>query len=315
MLKKILPAIGIILLAYLIYSIGIVNLYNALSNISLYYMAVAIMLTLLYVPMQTLKWHAILKRQGISISFYDAIKMQLKSVFYGIITPARAGSFVKSFYLKDKAGINIGKAISSVLVERMLDLFTIFLLAFGGTLLLTNKLLNIRYAIFMSLAAIIIIGYVVFNRKFAKMLLGFFYNKLLPDKYKEGVRESFYSFYENMPRKTSLIVPFALTVMYWTLTYTITYVIALAFGINIGYFTLIFISAISTFVTLIPITIAGLGTREASLVGLLGIYGINSNSVVAMSLSAFFITGIVPALIGFMFTIKDDSLHKTRQES
>ena len=253
-----------------------------------------------------------MKRQNININFSELVIMQVKSIFYGVITPGRFGGFIKSYYLKEKINADFGKSISSVLIDRILDTLSVFILAFIGGLFLTNKLLDLSYVLSFGFIFVIAISYIIFNRRITKRLLGFFYNRFMPEKFKQNVKESFYSFYENLPKKTSLIIPFLANFLSWICTYTIAYAVALSLDIKISFFVLITMYSITTVISIIPITVSGLGTREASLIALLAIFNVEASKVVAMSLLAFFIAGILPGLIGLIFILKNGNLHKTR---
>ena len=55
---------------------------------------------------------------------------------------------------------------------------------------------------------------------------------------------------------------------------------------------------IVTFVGQIPITINGLGTREAVMISLFGLLGIGATKIFSMSIINLIINGIIPAIIG-----------------
>lgn len=315
MMKKFLPIIGIALLAYLLYKIGLGNLYTSFKGANVYYLLLAIIITFFYTLIQIYKWGLILKRQGIAIKFNKLARMQLKSLFYGIVTPGRVGSFVKAYYLKEELNTNLGKAISSVIIDRILDIMSIFILAFIGGMLLVNKIFDLSYALFIAFGCIAIGSYIVLNKSLAKKILGFLYDRFLPNKFKKDVRESFYSFYENLPKKSSLIIPFLINLASWIGTYTIAYFVSRSLHLEINYIVLVTLYAITTVVGLVPITISGLGTREATLIGLLIPFGIETSKIVALSLMSYFIGGILPALVGAILVLKDGKLHETRQGS
>ena len=236
-------------------------------------------------------------------------------IFYGVVTPGRIGAFIKAVYLKDKINANFGKAASSVLIDKVLDTISIFAIAFFGGLLLANKFLDVGYLVVLVFVIIVLMTYIVFNRELTRKLLGVFYNKFLPQRFKEQAKESFYSFYENMPSKKSLILPFFVNILSWIWTYSIGYTVAMSLGMKVNYFVLITMYSIASIVTLIPITVSGIGTREATLVGLLAVFGVEAGKVVAMSLLAYFIAGILPAIAGLFYILKDEKLHKAWQES
>ena len=103
-----------------------------------------------------------------------------------------------------------------------------------------------------------------------KFFAGIFYNRLLTAKFKRNAKKSFGDFYRNMPPMRNIIVMFALTAIFWILVYTQAYLSALAFNVQISYMKFLIIFPISVIISLLPITISGLGTREIVLLKLLG---------------------------------------------
>ena len=62
---------------------------------------------------------------------------------------------------------------------------------------------------------------------------------------------------------------------------------------------------ITTFVGQIPITINGLGTREAVMISLFGLLGIGATKIFSVSLINLVINGILPASIGMLLMLYD----------
>jgi uncharacterized protein (TIRG00374 family) len=69
------------------------------------------------------------------------------------------------------------------------------------------------------------------------------------------------------------------------------------FGLDIGYWDLAWVIAVVSVVVLIPVSVGGLGVREGSLVGLLGLFGISSDKALSLSLSILLLQ-IFDAMIG-----------------
>jgi uncharacterized membrane protein YbhN (UPF0104 family) len=60
----------------------------------------------------------------------------------------------------------------------------------------------------------------------------------------------------------------------------------------------------------VPVTIAGIGTREVSLITLFGFFGIQPAKVVTVSLLSMVIANAIPAFIGFLLSIKKEDIEK-----
>lgn len=79
----------------------------------------------------------------------------------------------------------------------------------------------------------------------------------------------------------------------------------MAFGHAVNILYVIMITALLQMITLIPITISGLGVREVSAVALFSKIGVNPAATVNVYLIAISVAYILSALFLFMF-LKDD---------
>ena len=78
------------------------------------------------------------------------------------------------------------------------------------------------------------------------------------------------------------------------------FILAVAIQIDIGLAALGWIRSIVTIVTLVPVTVSGLGVREATFVALLSPYGVAMSSALTLSLLVF-ARSLVFAFAGGLF--------------
>ena len=303
--KKILPVIGIALFIYLLARVGIRPILKTLATVNINYLIIAILLSVFFVFLQSWKWYVIMKRQGIKVNYLYALKIQFISMFYGAITPSRAGSFIKVFYIKHKTKKLLGECISSVLLERILDLIIVFLFALAGTILLINYFTNLFWEVLIALI-IILVGILVFmNKKLGKRFGKMFIKFLIPKKFKKDAINTVDGFYDTLLKPTRLIKPFLIALLAWFTSYTQLYLVGIALNIHIPYFYFITMVSISTVISLIPITIGGLGTRELTLITLFSVFAVTQKQVLAMSLVGLFIS-IALSAIGGLLILKEE---------
>lgn len=302
-LVKILPFIGISLFIFIICKIGMPNIAKSFIGIDYAYSLIALFFIVPVLLLQTYKWFVITKKQKIGMSFSEAIKIQFISIFYGFVTPARIGSFIKIAYLQQKTK-NLGRSSSSVVIDRVFDLFTVLALAGMGSLLLLENFSKITWTIAAVFCVFILAVFFFMRKNRSKIFLQFIYEKMLPQKFKAGARKSFHSFYDLIPSYGFMVISLMLNILSWIAVYSQIFFVAKALGISISYYALLAVLPISTLVSLLPITIAGLGTREASLITLLGLFSINAAKIVTMSLLSMAIANFIPAVFGFFFSIK-----------
>lgn len=78
------------------------------------------------------------------------------------------------------------------------------------------------------------------------------------------------------------------------------WLISRSLGIDVGFLTLLWLSSIVELIQLLPISIAGLGPREASMMYILGFYGVTASASVSFSLVIFVLRILVSLLGGFL---------------
>lgn len=312
-IKKYLPFIGIILFVYLLIKLNIGKILEQVLEINKFYLIVALLLVLFYLLFQTLKWHVLARKQKIPVPFRESFKINLMSNFYGLVTPGKLGAVMRAEYLKKYS--NIGKGLSNFVIDKALDLTSLFSLAIILGFFVLRERLNLMFMTYMIILFFILLVtfFIFYNKKRSKFLLEIVHRKLIPQKMKEKAKETFDSFYEDLPKKGALISVFILNLVAWIVNYVVVYFVALSLGIEINFIYFIAIYPIATLVAQIPITISGLGTREATLIGLFGLFGIGAVKVFSMSLIGLFIMAVFPSLIAIFLILKERNQKEIKQ--
>jgi glycosyltransferase 2 family protein len=310
-IRKFLPIVGISIFVYLLIKLDITKVFGEFKTLNWNYLSIALILMVVFFTTQTLKWFVIARRQKITVPFKEAFKINLISSFYGFVTPSKVGSIVRMNYLK-KYGGDTGKGISNFIVDKVLDLSSLFILVVGFGLLINQKLVSENYfyfvlAMFIAMVSFFLIFYKKSNTQF---LLKWIYRKFIPERLKDKTRTLFESFYRDMPSLGFLIFAFGINLLNWIVNYTVLYFTSLALGIDVKFSYFLIILPISTLVAQIPITINGLGTRELTMISLFGILGISAVKVFSMSLLSIVITNIIPSILAIIFLLKKEPKHE-----
>ena len=302
--RKILPFIGILIFAYLIFRIGLDKILGSILSANIYLLILALLFSFIALIPPIIKWMVVLRSQNIMLNFWTLFRIDFMGIFYGSITPGRVGTFIRAYYLRDKIKKPLGACISSVVVDKMLDLLAMGVFAVIGSILLLNKISGLFTAVFI--AFILLFGTFIFflNKKRSTFILKRVWKIFIPQKFKKIALETFNSFYGNLPKIKTIFVPFLIALISLVFAFTTVYIVAKAFSINIPYIYIITIWSLATIVSLIPITIAGLGTREAVLITLFSVFNVAATDIVAMSIVAYIISHVIPDILGWFFAIR-----------
>lgn len=300
-IRKLLPLIGIAIFVFIIYKVGIDKIISSIREADYNYLILTLVTMTILVTLTPLKWLYIIKKQGIKMGFWTATKFYFISVFYSFVTPARTGSLFRAYYLSKYSKRSLVYCASSIVLERFLDLLVVFLLAIIGAFLLTGFL---QYVL-IAFALFIVAGFIMFKKERMIHVFRVFHWFFMNDHLKNKMKDSFEDFYNSLPEIKYWIVPFIYTIIFWLSNYSIDYLVALAFNMNISWFSFITLFPIATIIGLIPVTISGLGTREAMLIYLFGLYGVKAETTIAFAIVTLLLTSVWPALVGAVLALKE----------
>ena len=77
----------------------------------------------------------------------------------------------------------------------------------------------------------------------------------------------------------------------------------LSVDINISFIDVVYAFSLMSIVLLLPISIAGFGSREASLIFLLSLYGISPEVAISFSILQFFVFYVGGSIVGGIFLL------------
>lgn len=312
--KQFFPIIGIIILIYIIIKIEPQKIITEISNVNIYIFFIAGIFIFLSLITQMLKWFVIAKFQGMSIPFLSAFKINLIGFFYGFVTPAKVGNIVRADYLKKYNNGNLNPGITNFVLDKIFDLLSLILIVVIFCFVFKEIIpVNYFYFSFLFLIVFIIILIIFKNERRSRKIFRIFYIYLIPKKIKYKLKDGFHSFYQNIPSKKYFILFLLMNILNWVIIYLSMFLIGLSLGMKISFFIFLAICPIATLVGFIPITVSGIGTREAVLISLMGLFGVESVKVLSMSLLNIFVGGIIPSIITIFLIIKINNKRNERK--
>jgi len=249
---------------------------------------------------------------NIKYSIEESVIIYAAAMFIGSITPGNLGDFIKALYLKED-GHPLGKSFVSVLLDRLFDVISIAMLASLGFLFLIGsaKIMSLRIPLMASALFLIAVIYAYKNIQY-KTIIRARLLKLIPDKYKATAAKGITDFSDGLCVINAGQFTYAtiLTIIGWIIYFTIMYILALSIHLNIPFTYLVICISISVIITLIPVSISGIGTRDATLIVLFSYLGYSSESAVALSmiLLAFYAVNLLICLVAWLIKPIDLSI-------
>ncbi|MEM0360272.1 MAG: lysylphosphatidylglycerol synthase transmembrane domain-containing protein [Candidatus Diapherotrites archaeon] len=298
-MKKQIAFIGILLLITIILFIDTSKLLETLAKTNLFLFFSATLLSLPAVFFRSLKWHLMLKKQGHDFPLKKIFKYYFIGIGLGSFTPGRIGDFAKAIFVNKKIK-SLPVSFSSVLVDRLIDLsvlvglgifsLCIFLWIYQTTIISITVII----AMVVGLASCF---YLLFNKRLLKKALKPFYRILVPEKFKEKLSSGFDSFMDSvqalLKNRSLLAIAVFLSLASWLFEVFAEYLLALSLGIELPVSFVFLAVSLATLISLLPLSISGIGTRDALIIALFSLRSIPAESAVAFSFLVLFYSTLI----------------------
>ncbi|DAC72759.1 MAG TPA: UPF0104 family protein [Thermoplasmata archaeon] len=314
-LKLVLPFIGLGILAYIIYSLDVHKIITAFISIEPVFIVYALLLTIPLLIIRNATWQIILKEQKIIVGFFVSLKIYLIGVFYGSITPGYYGQLMRVPYLKEKTGEPFGKLFINTIIETLIHSFSLYGMMIIGAVLVSGTLPQL-----LPITVAWVLGFTVlaiyFTRKdrgekFFRILI----NYLIPKKVKPHFNAFVDTFYVDFPSFKAMIPPYILGIITWIIVFSQEYLILMGLGLQIPYLAFLVLFPIANVAGFIPITFAGLGTREFTAILIFtSLYQVTAEQVLVLSLVGFIVTDLFLGFIGFLLSLTESRINTSFPE-
>jgi hypothetical protein len=297
----VLTILGGLLFAYFLAKTDLEATWGHIRQADLGLLALSFLLVVAMIYVKGVRWSYLLKMQGVSYPVWDSFLIYLGSLFWGTFTPGRAGDFMKVLYLKRDRNLGIGMGMSSVLVDRVFDLYILLILGCVGLLLnpLSDNPHLVR-GVWLFFALLLAVSFLAFHKKTGEWLMKTVFQKALGDRLHGHADQAFRDFHKGMASfyRWTLLWPVVLTVLSYVVFFIGCWLMAHALGIEISAFYLAFCIAVVNIVSLL--SFAGVGTREGALLLLFGLHQIPQSQTMAFDGVFFFIGSALICVLGFL---------------
>jgi len=238
------------------------------------------------VLLRTLRWRRLLGVMAMKIGYGRLLAVYAHAIFVGSVTPGRIGEFIKVVRITE-LGSTRGEALSSVLLDRLFDLFFLAAVGAAGAWGLAVSDGRVEGALVVAIALAGASGWglwkFAYHERFADV------RHRLRARLPAALRRRF----EGVPAEVrtaasafdvrTLAAASGLTLVAWAISYAANYFAGVGLGLEIGYFEMAAISALCSLTALLPISILGAGTRDAVLIVVLARFGATPAQAVALS--------------------------------
>jgi glycosyltransferase 2 family protein len=305
----------IVTLVLLFYIVDIKTFFDLLNNgIPLKLYLLVIIIALLRTYLNGIRWKILNVNTTKQPSNWDYFRYMMITNTYNLILPGvLGGDIVKAIWIRSDDKSNKGANTISILSDRIVGMLSLVILTIVAMILSDFFEIKIKIIVISVLSILLILFFTIpllLNKKnilFAKKSEGkrnskfinavLYYLEIIIDTTKYFVRHP-----------VIVIKALLLSFIIHIAMFIINFLIAKSIGINISIIEISIVSCIVWIITVIPISISGLGVRELSFIGVLSLYAVSNEKATLLSLYIFSIA-IALAIIGlpFLLTRKNNS--------
>ena len=304
---------GIVVLYLLSQSIDFKESFNLIISASVIWLILSLIIIYLLRYFLTWRWKIILNYQNITIPFKKLFSINYIATSVGQVLPGGVGGDVVRGYELNKQIKQLVNTTSSIVLDRIIGIFSMIVLAFIATVIAELYGLTLNFTNYLLFLVFLIIVVWLLTPKikaefekrvsFKSAKLSRMFKKILlilesisdKEKVKALLPKIFF---------LSLLVQIFRTIMF--------YFIFLALGTSIDFVYLLVFIPLMLAITIIPISIGGLGVREGTLVYFFGLVGVRPEICVSAGI-IFQLLQILFALPGILFWVLQTS--KSKKES
>ncbi|GAA4108416.1 hypothetical protein GCM10022393_04500 [Aquimarina addita] len=281
---------GLILFSILIYKIGWESTLQSIQKVPFVHILISVLILWIAFYLKSSRWRIISRSYDIPLGRYQAFKIFFIGLFLANITPGKLGDFGRLLYIKDKVP-NQKIGLASLLMDRVFDLICLLLFSLFAFLYYQVVFEILKFPTNYNTIFIWILGLVL-------LLFSFF---LFRKKIINIIKPWFIAFNSHDLGVCKSIKAFTITCMSMILMYGVLNYLAWVMRLEISHIGLFLGAFIIGILTLLPITILGIGVRETSLVLIFQLYNLPSEDAIALSLIVFFVQLIsfIPGAIWF----------------
>lgn len=270
--------IGVLLLGVILWQVGVREVLGVLVRVDPLAVAGGTALGVAMLLVRAIRWRVLCGGLGLDVGLSEAVRVYLVGTFAAAATPGRVGDIVKAYYVRHRrAEGGLAAGIASVVYDRLLDLGQVCALGLGAVVVLP------------------MVPEVWGPRLAAVALLGFAAGSAWRPVREELVARPMSWALERFPGADGVAppaLPLGSTVAGQALTLLALAlfageVVLLARGLAIsgaGAWELLVLAALGTLVGLLPVTVFGIGTRDALFIAAAPVLGESAEALLGLSL-------------------------------
>ncbi|MEO0226186.1 MAG: lysylphosphatidylglycerol synthase transmembrane domain-containing protein [candidate division WOR-3 bacterium] len=295
--------IGVLLIIFLFARIDLRSVLNHILSVDIKFLLFASIPYFIFIMISAWRWKILLDYKGMGVGFGDVLKVYFIHLFFNNFLPSNVGGDLARIAFTIREGRR-AEAIGTVIVDRILGFFGLFIFGFFSVFLLYLTIKKVEFLAFLIIGSFIILAVatVAFSERIYRFLSPILLRIKLLNIGQRAVHlyETFIHFGKaRRPMVYCVIISFFVQALLAYVPYLILQALPQRFPVTLLSF-FIYIPIINILV-MIPVSVGGIGIRENSYVFLFKRVNLPADAAVSVSLLFFLISFIFSLPGGILF--------------
>jgi hypothetical protein len=304
--------ISAVLILIIVWTVDVRESLRALSEADYRWLGPAFVILGISLGLRAWRWRFLLAPVKL-IATHRLFSAMMIGFMGNMLLPARIGEFIRAYVVGKTQRVSTTASLATVVVERMLDGFTLLAILLATVLWLrfpveSDRLTHyirtagwMAFGLYMGVLVVCILLrlYQDPTRRLLLKLLSF-----LPARWHEragGLLDAFVHGLEVVRGGWHLVPILGLSVLAWSLQAVCNWLVLLAFGLNLSLGAAFFLVAIQTFGVMIPSSPGFIGTYHAASILALAAYGIGREVALSVAIVLHLLFFIPVIVAGFVY--------------
>lgn len=292
--------LGILVIAWFIYKIGLVSILDTLTKANIYFILIALIFSLANIYAKLVRWEVQCRFNHLKIPFIETVNLVMPAFFIASLTPMKGGDIYRAHLMKHRYDFSMTKCITMIFSERFIEFVQLILFAaIGFSFFPMFKKYQVTVLSLTTIGLIVMLGFFLKSPKLVKHFDWLITRTPYVKKYTAAQisKKLDESIKKNLKKKPLILITI-ITFIALAFEVARTYSVALAFGYKLNPLIIASVFAISMLLGLLSFIPLGLGLTEVSMGTLLVILGIPVSTSASIVLIDRFISIWLVMLIG-----------------
>lgn len=298
--------LSVVLLAVVLYKVDFGKVATALRGADYRYLPLVVFIYLTSFLLRSWRWEVLLRPVKPGIGFGHLFSTIIIGWTANNLLPARVGELVRAYLIGKRESISKSASLATIVVERILDSFTLLVFLFASMLLLTNPLEILHFGLYVLAVFILILAILVFMTFKNVLALAYFKKamKILPDRLSAsmiGLFESFLKGLQCLRDARQTLKGLTLSGGLWAIEALVYYLILRSFGLVLPIYAATVLLAVVNIGVILPSSPGALGTFQFFCVLGLGFFSVDKSTALALSVVLQSVMWFPVTLLGLGF--------------